>query len=162
GTSSSFTVVVVPNDIPVTGIPVCAAATVPLINVPVATFQPVINPDVPPPRFTATIDWGDGAAATAGTITQNGTTFTVLGSHTYAAEGTFAVRVTVTSSDGHAGTGTTTATVGGFVTSLYRNLLERAPDAQGLAAWQNVLVSGASRVAVAYAFWTSTEHHGRE
>jgi uncharacterized repeat protein (TIGR01451 family) len=44
--------------------------------------------------YTATINWGDGSTS-AGTITKSGTTFTVKGSHTYAANGSHTVSTTV-------------------------------------------------------------------
>src|SRR5262245_60345347 len=43
--------------------------------------------DTPADSFTATIDWGDGTPTTTGTVTLNGSTGTVAGSHTYADEG---------------------------------------------------------------------------
>ena len=51
--------------------------------------------------YTATIDWGDGSTATAATRitaqgTANGTVYSVLGNHTYYADGTFPVTVTIT------------------------------------------------------------------
>ena len=50
--------------------------------------------------FTATIDWGDGSTS-SGTVAANGHgTFRVLGSHTYAATGRFAVTVTITDAEG--------------------------------------------------------------
>jgi hypothetical protein len=45
--------------------------------------------------YSATIDWGDGSAATVGSISLANGTFTVSGDHTYSEEGTFAVTVTV-------------------------------------------------------------------
>ena len=46
--------------------------------------------------FTASINWGDGTAPSAGTITANGTGgFNVTGTHTYVNPGTFNVDVTV-------------------------------------------------------------------
>lgn len=45
--------------------------------------------------FTASINWGDGTT-TAGTITLNAATFTVSGTHTYAASGSFTVTVSIT------------------------------------------------------------------
>jgi Ca2+-binding RTX toxin-like protein len=44
-----------------------------------------------------------------------------------------------------------------FVTTLYSNVLGRAPDAQGLANWVNMLNSGTSREAVVIGFSESTE-----
>jgi hypothetical protein len=46
----------------------------------------------------------------------------------------------------------------GFVTNLYAKLLDRAPDASGLAAWVGMLNGGTSPVTVALAFLTSTEY----
>jgi hypothetical protein len=54
-------------------------------------------------HYTATIDWGDQTAATTGTISVSGSTFTVSGSHTYASSGSF----TVTTSINHEGVSTT-------------------------------------------------------
>lgn len=44
-----------------------------------------------------------------------------------------------------------------FVTLLYQNVLKRAPDAGGMAAWTQALDSGTSRVAVVSAFMGSPE-----
>ncbi len=77
--------------------------------------------------YSASISWGDGGAASAGTITYNAGTsvFTVQGSHTYAAEGSDTITVTI-KHDATAGvTATSKATVadaavqatGGFTVS---------------------------------------------
>jgi hypothetical protein len=51
--------------------------------------------------FTALINWGDGTAATTGTVTGSAGSFAVIGGHTYAAGGTDPVSVTITrTSDG--------------------------------------------------------------
>src|SRR5205807_1069643 len=57
-------------------------------NGAVATFEDD-NPDAAPADFTASIDWGDGSAPTAGTIGSSSGAFVVLGQHTYADEGAF-------------------------------------------------------------------------
>jgi PKD repeat protein len=57
--------------------------------------------------FTATIDWGDGVT-TSGTVSGSGSTFSVSGTHTYADEGNFTVKTTIT--DDAPGTATATAT----------------------------------------------------
>ena len=62
--------------------------------------------------FTATIDWGDGSAPDTGTVVPNGHgTFRVLGSHTFAATGRFAVTVTITDAEGSSVTVTSDAKV---------------------------------------------------
>lgn len=76
-------------------------------NGPVAIFADD-NPAAAASDFSATIDWGDGSAPTAGTIVVNDTQFSVLGTHTYADEGTFTVTVTI--NDVPPGTGTATVT----------------------------------------------------
>jgi choice-of-anchor C domain-containing protein len=69
---------------------------------PVATFTDSYLAS--PGNFTASIAWGDTTTST-GNITVSGSTFTVSGTHTYAAHGTYAPSVTITSIAG------TTATV---------------------------------------------------
>lgn len=49
-----------------------------------------------------------------------------------------------------------------FVAGLYGALLDRAPDATGLANWVQHLDQGMSRDQVARAIWESAEHRGRE
>jgi len=144
------------------GVEVCSFAGVPLNNVPVATFSDTMPSDLPA-TYTATINWGDGTV-TAGTVTKTGaTTFSVSGSHTYAIEGTLPVTVKVTrSTDGEVLTVDNTAMVGGYVTSLYENVLERAPDPAGLNVWLQALNGGLSRSTVAEDFWESPEHRGIE
>lgn len=98
----------------ITAVPVdFTVAEATLFDGAVATFtddDPLANPG----SFTATIDWGDGSPATAGTIGASDTTFIVLGQHTYADEGAFTVTVTI--ADQPPGTGTATATPTGTVT----------------------------------------------
>jgi len=52
--------------------------------------------DTPGDSFSATIDWGDGTAVSPATLTQNGSTFTVSGTHTYAEDGSYQISFTVT------------------------------------------------------------------
>ena len=63
-------------------------------TVPVATFTDSYLGS--PGNFSASIGWGD-TTTSAGTITESGSTFTVNGTHTYAAHGTYTPTVTITS-----------------------------------------------------------------
>jgi uncharacterized repeat protein (TIGR01451 family) len=49
-----------------------------------------------------------------------------------------------------------------FVIGVYRNVLERSPDAAGLAHWTHAMSAGMARARVADAIWTSAEHRGLE
>ena len=62
--------------------------------------------------FTATINWGDGSAATTGTVVAQGNgSFAVLASHSYAEEGPYAVVTTVDDAGGSTTTVTSSATI---------------------------------------------------
>jgi hypothetical protein len=91
--SSSATATVTEADA-LSGSPVAINATASLpFSGPVATFTDTNTANVPG-DFTATIDWGDGTT-TAGVVSGGGGTFTVSGTHTYAAAGSFPVTVTL-------------------------------------------------------------------
>src|SRR5262249_36947937 len=61
------------------------------------------NPNGRVSDFTASILWGDGTAASAGVVVADGGgRFHVVGSHTYADAGSFAIRVVVRDADGSA------------------------------------------------------------
>lgn len=49
--------------------------------------------------FTGTINWGDGTGTSAATLTQNGFSYDVIGTHNYVDEGTYTATVTITGSD---------------------------------------------------------------
>lgn len=63
----------------------------------VADFN-TTDTSAPASQFTASIDWGDGSPATAGTVSGGSGSFTVNGTHTYADENA-ASQVTVTITD---------------------------------------------------------------
>ena len=65
-----------------------------LANVPVATFTDSEAGTVVG-DYTASINWGDGTSASAGTLTFGGGHYSVAGSHAYAEEGVFTITVTV-------------------------------------------------------------------
>ena len=119
-----------------------------------------VNP--PPIDFSATIDWGDGTSS-VGTVSLNGSQYSVAGSHVYLDEGSFAVTAAVTDRSGGVSlTLGTTATIreallpGGvagtadqrFISEVYSDLLHRPVDAAGLAYWTAQLGAGASRAQV--------------
>ncbi|HLJ95117.1 MAG TPA: choice-of-anchor Q domain-containing protein, partial [Gemmataceae bacterium] len=76
----------------------------------VATFTDPGGPETLS-DYSATITWGDGTAATAGTITLLGTTFTVSGTHAYADEGAFTITATISHESTTPQTVTATATI---------------------------------------------------
>ena len=62
------------------------------LTAPVATFTSP-NSEATAGDFAAVIDWGDGTAPSAGTMTESDGVFTVTGSHTYENHGTYPVTV---------------------------------------------------------------------
>ena len=87
-----------------------ATVTVPA-NVQVATF---IDYDTTKTAasFTATIDWGDGTPASAGTVTADGSGgFNVTGTHTYAVSALYTVTVQIADTAGNFASATARATV---------------------------------------------------
>jgi autotransporter-associated beta strand protein len=109
--------------------------------------------------WTVTVSWGDGTSTTFQVITP-GTL--PPQSHAFAAESTYGVSVTVRDKDGGTGTGSFHVLVGGFVTGLYRDVLDREPDAAGLQFWVRLNHSGVPRQFIATGFWRSAEHRGLE
>jgi hypothetical protein len=67
---------------------------------PVAGFTDANTATSSPADFTATIDWGDGTAASAGTVTGSGGSYQVSGSHTYPGTGYYTVTVHITDDGG--------------------------------------------------------------
>jgi hypothetical protein len=75
--------------------------------------------------YSASIDWGDNSSPSAGTISVNGHTVTVLGGHTYNRQGTFTFTVTINQGPSTTVKLTSTATV------LGRSILVLNPTASG-------------------------------
>src|SRR5207245_757673 len=69
-------------------------------------------------HYAAIINWGDGSGTTTGTITVNGSTFTVSGGHTYAQAGTYSVVLTLTHENAPQTTVTGSASVSGTTASV--------------------------------------------
>ena len=57
-------------------------------------------------QLSATINWGDGTPASAGTVSGANGSFTVSGTHTYVSTGSFTVTTAVTDSSGDTATAT--------------------------------------------------------
>jgi PKD repeat protein len=82
-----------------------AAQVSPVPSYVVGTFayMDMSNPNAPPPpapAFSVMIAWGDNTSPTAGTVSGNGGSYTVSGTHTYAEEGTDTAAATVTGPGG--------------------------------------------------------------
>ena len=90
--SAAATTVVAEPSIVVSG-PITTTLTHPS-NLTVATFTHAGGVE-PASAFRATINWGDGRTST-GTITLSGTTYTVVGTHSYRHGGTHTITTTVT------------------------------------------------------------------
>jgi hypothetical protein len=76
----------------------------------VATFTDS-NTSILAGGLTATINWGDGTATTAGVVTGGNGVFTVDGSHTYSSAGSDTVAVTLTEDSPNTATATANSTV---------------------------------------------------
>src|SRR5262249_50000904 len=104
----------------VAGVSTSAAGNSPFTG-PVPTFpdpggaEPNSSDPTPPPisgHYSATIAWGEGSPGdNTGTITQSGSVFTLTGSHTYTAQGTYNVIVTIHHETAPDATATSTITV---------------------------------------------------
>jgi hypothetical protein len=79
--------------------------TTPSFAGPVATLTDA-NAAATAGDFIATIDWGDGTTS-SGTVNGSGGSYTVEGSHSYGADGPYAVQVQVADAGGQVATATT-------------------------------------------------------
>jgi hypothetical protein len=121
--SGATTAVVQDAHLTAAGVPVTALVGA-AFNGPVATFTDA-NPDGTTADFTAMITWGDGHTS-AGTITAAADgSFTVSGSNTYAATGSYGIHVQINDVGG-------ASTSAGVTATVRRPLnLVTAPDAGG-------------------------------
>jgi len=132
-------VAVAENDV-LTGHPTAIAATQgQVFNGTVATFDDTFAGNVPG-DFVAAINWGDGTSS-VGTVSGGNGSFTVSGSHTYAATGQD--NVTVTLSDDAPGTATATAMSTAVVVAAFPTTnfgagdFDTDGDKNGDLLWQN-------------------------
>jgi hypothetical protein len=101
------------GDAALTASPACVATTTLTYNGPTAGFTDAASPSGTLSDFTATIDWGDGTAVSAGTVTgADGGPYTVSGTHTYGTTGTFTITTTINDVGGS--TATTSCNTLGF------------------------------------------------
>ena len=131
----------------------------------VATF---IDPGGPDPLtdYSATIDWADGTPVSPGTITLAAGTFTVQGSHTYAATGagTYILHTTIRHLTAPDAIAVSEALVAGetpnqrFIAQVYLDFLGRPVDPAGLAKWDAQLAAGQSRQQVVFAIEQTLEY----
>jgi hypothetical protein len=107
-TTASSTATIADAPLSAAGVAISATAAAPFSGA-VATFTDA-DPNGSAAQFSASIDWGDGKTS-AGTISATAGGFTVSGSHTYAAEGSRAVGVTINDAGGASSTASSTATI---------------------------------------------------
>jgi uncharacterized protein (TIGR03118 family) len=152
-TTASSTAVVVDAPLSLVASPISGMEQSPA-SFTVATFVDT-GPMDPVADYSAVINWGDGTSS-AGTVSLNGTTFTVTGSHTYGDEGHFTVSVTAKEVGGGTGNGQATATmleqllVDGtrgtpderWVNELFHDLLGRQADMGALTLFAGLAASG--------------------
>jgi cyclophilin family peptidyl-prolyl cis-trans isomerase len=136
----------------------------------VATFTDA-NASAEANDFTALINWGDNTPATVGVVSGSGGHFTVTGSHTFAAPGTFTPKVTITdvntAGDATPATATPTGTAvvspasahQRFVNDVFNAILGRNAENAALTYFGTVLDLGiASPFQVILAVVNSPEH----
>ena len=132
--SATSTATVVDAPLTATGVNVSATEGITTGPVEVASFTDA-NPNAPLSDFTATINWGDGTTATAGTVVAlAGGGFAVDGTHTYAEEGTDPISVTVNDVGGSTASATSTATIAPAPPTIGFNF---APSTAALSALQD-------------------------
>jgi hypothetical protein len=95
---------------PTGGFTINANAGVSTGNVTVATFTGA-GPGETASDYMAFIDWGDNSGVEQGSISQNGSTFTVTGDNTYADAGTYPITVTIADGNVNSYTASSTANV---------------------------------------------------
>jgi cyclophilin family peptidyl-prolyl cis-trans isomerase len=109
-------------------------------------------------NYVATIHWGDGTTS-LGTVTGLGKGgFQIMGTHTYALSGAFAVSTTITENDsandptfvanGTASVGATTSN-SRYLDRLFHDILNRAPSAVETNFYSSLLAKGTTFQAVA-------------
>jgi hypothetical protein len=133
-------------------------------NMLLATFTDEGGPE-PVASYAATINWGDGTAASAGLITQFGGTFQITGSHHYQQSGNYTIQITVRDEGGSTATVDVQATDPPppdqlYVEAVYEDVLARAADPSGQAYWVQQLEAGQPRAVFVNSLDHSAEYFG--
>jgi autotransporter-associated beta strand protein len=165
-----------PALVPVVVFKACSGESRPLINVTLASFLDPGGREAAS-NYSTQIDWGDGTSATAGVVdfttivtrfppffpnTSQVPLINVSGTHTYFSEGAYSATVTITHDTAPPTVVHATIVIGGFISSLYKEILNRLPDVPGLSFWLQQLHAGVPRDQIARGFWESAEHRGLE
>jgi hypothetical protein len=133
-------------------------------NATVAAFTDPGGLD-PATSYSATIGWGDGTAATPGTVVLSGNQFLVLGSHTFAVPGGLSVNVVISEQGGNTISLTGQALLGTqnqrWLARVYVDLLGRQIDPSGLAYWGSLLTQGISRTQIVLGIQSSFEYRAK-
>jgi hypothetical protein len=128
--SASTTFTISPAPLTATAVSVSAIAGAPFSGI-VADFTSTASMGAAS-DFTAAINWGDGSTSN-GVIGGSGSTFTVIGSHTYAAAGIYTIQVTISQVVGDM----TTATVNDTATVSNLGQTARPDQMAGIGFWHN-------------------------
>jgi PKD repeat protein len=155
------------SDAPLTasGASLTAGASGSNTTLTVATFTDAGGPeDVA--NYTASIDWGDGSAATSGVITVSGGTFSVSGSHTYSTAANHTVATTVHDEGGSQATATTQIVAGSeherLIERIFADILGRVVDSAALSFFVGLLDSGVPASTIVAQIEASTEFLANE
>lgn len=111
--------------------------------------------------YSASIDWGDGSSAGTGTITKNQDgSFSVSGSHTYADEGSYTIKATITDTGDASNTATVTDTANVSDASLAPGSISSPGPVIGQSVSLNAGFSDADTTTSSAADFTATVDWG--
>jgi hypothetical protein len=119
------------SDAPLTGAPLAVAALAGKSFTGAVASLTDGNPLATVADYTATINWGDGTPASAGTVAAGQLGFVVDGTHTYASPGSYATTVSIADTGGSTAVVHGTATVGTTPSSV---LTGQPPSVGGTTA----------------------------
>src|SRR5262249_34984260 len=98
---------------------------------------------LPKDKYAVLINWGDGSVPSPGMVTISGTTILCVGSHTYAAPGSYQVGLTLNDLGGNSAATGVMVFIGTptqvYVERTFLDLLGRSVKLAGLNSWTNLL-----------------------